>query len=86
MAEIVPGNCQAFSDRINVLIGPSISREALAALRQIAMQAQARQITPGEAKEKVEKIVPGAGRLFDVSNWSDQAKATLYASIIPWPS
>lgn len=82
MSEVVPGTYHAHADRINLLVDRSISPEALAALRRIAEQAKANQITPEEAKEKAEKIAPGAGRLFDVGNWSDQAKATLYASII----
>lgn len=82
MCEIVPGKYEAFSNHINLLIDPSISREALEALRKIALRAKAEKITPEEAKQEAEKVAPGAGRLFDVANWSDQAKATLYASII----
>jgi hypothetical protein len=47
-----------------------------------AKQAQANKITPEEAKEQAERVVLGAGRLFDIANRGDQAKATLYASII----
>ncbi len=70
------------SSRINLLLDRSISADALDALRKIAEQAKANEITPEQAKAAAEKIAPGVGKLFDVSNWSDQARATLYAAII----
>jgi hypothetical protein len=81
-SEIIPGNYQALSDCINLLLDASISPQALGALRKIAELAEAQKISAEQAKHEAERVVPGGGRLFDVSNWSDQARATLYASII----
>lgn len=80
--EILSGVYQAGSDRLNVLLDPSISLQALGALRKLVERAQAGDITHDEAKKEAEKINPKVGRLFDVANWSDQARATLYAAII----
>jgi hypothetical protein len=81
-SEIIPGIYEAHADRINLLVDPSISHEALAALKKVAEDARANKITLDQAKQRAEQIAPGTGRLFDIANWGDQAKATLYASII----
>ncbi|WP_156150837.1 hypothetical protein [Hyphomicrobium sp. 99] len=82
ISEILPGAYSAFKDRIDVLLDPSVSAEALVALRFILEAARDNKISQPEAKRQAEKIVPGSGRLFDIGNWGDQAKATLYASVI----
>ena len=81
-SEIISGTYKAGIDRVNLLLDPRISQEALRALAAIASAAKDKSITAEEAKRAAEKIHPSAGKLFDVSNWSDQAKATLYAAII----
>lgn len=82
MSEIIPGRYEAKADRLNLLIDASISPQSLAALRDLAEAAQRGVISAAEAKKAAEKIHPKAGRLFDVAQWSDQAKATLYGAII----
>src|SRR5262245_53187045 len=81
-SEIIPGHYQARADQLNLLIDPSVSPSAVAALRSLAMAASTGKITAEQARAEAEKIHPKAGKLFDVQNWSDQAKATLYAAII----
>jgi hypothetical protein len=81
-SEIIPGTYQARLDRLNLLLDPSISLLALGAIRKLAERAKAGEIDAQEAKREAEKIHPKAGSLFDIANWSDQAKATLYASLI----
>lgn len=81
-SEIIPGTYQPELDRINLLIDPSISLVALGAIRKLAERAKAGEISDREAKREAEKIHAKAAKLFDIYNWSDQAKATLYASII----
>jgi hypothetical protein len=81
-SEIIPGKYEVVSDRLNLLLDPSISPTALAAVKDLAEAVSAGRISAEEAKRAAEKIHPKAGRLFDVANWSDQAKATLYAAII----
>jgi hypothetical protein len=81
--EVIPGRYEeGVANQLNILIDPSISPEALEAIRRLAERAKAGKITPEEAKQEAEKISPKAGKLFDVANWSDQAKADLYAAII----
>jgi hypothetical protein len=81
-SEILPGQYRSESDRLNVLLDPSISSAALAAIRKLALAVKEGRIDASEAKKEAEKIHPAAGKLFDVANWSDQAKATLFAAII----
>jgi hypothetical protein len=81
-AEIIPGLYQPAADRMNLLVDPSISLLALGAIRNLVERLQAGKITEDDAKREAEKIHPGAGKLFDIAHWSDQAKATLYAAII----
>lgn len=82
ISEILPGTYSAFKDRIDLLLDPAVSAEVLAALRLIVEAARDNKISQPEAKRQAEKVLPGSGRLFDIGNWGDQAKATLYASII----
>jgi hypothetical protein len=82
VSEIIPGVYDATDDRLNILIDSSISPEALSAVRQLAERLQQGTITSVQAKEEAEKILPRLGKLFDVWNWSDQAKATLWAAIL----
>lgn len=81
-SEIIPGRYETKTDRLNMLVDGSISPQALAAIRDLAEAARRGMISAAEAKKAAEKIHPKAGRLFDVKDWSDQAKATLYAAII----
>jgi hypothetical protein len=81
-SEIIPGRYDAKDDTLNVLLDPSISADALNAIRQLVTRLQAGEVTVEQAKKQLENISPKASRLFDISEWSDQAKATLFASII----
>jgi hypothetical protein len=82
-SEIISGQYEEVAAaRLNLLIDPSISPAALSALRDLAEAVRAGRISAEEAKRTAEKIHPKAGKLFDVANWSDQAKATLYAALI----
>jgi hypothetical protein len=82
MGEIIPGTYSKTAEGLNVLLDPSISPDALAAIRDIAERARAGKITPEQAKSEAEHIKPGLGKLFDIGNWSDQAIATLYQGVI----
>jgi hypothetical protein len=81
-SQIIPGTYDATQDGLNVLIDPSISPDALAAIKHLALRLKNAEITPEQAKKEAEKISPKLGKLFDISGWSDQAKATLYAAVI----
>jgi hypothetical protein len=81
-SEIIPGVYDSTPVGLNVLIDPSISPEALDAIKRLAQQLQKGEISPEQAKREAEKISPKLAKLFDISDWSDQAKATIYAAII----
>jgi hypothetical protein len=81
-SEILPGEYEVVGDQLKLLLDPSISADALLKLRTIAERLQRSEISLAEAKENAEAIAPKAGKLFDIGDWSDQAKATLYAAIL----
>lgn len=80
--EVIPGSYDADKTRLNLLIDESVSSAALTAIKSLAEKVQANEITPQQARVEAEKIDKNAGKLFDVADWSDQAKATLYVGII----
>lgn len=81
-SQIIPGTYEGVSDRIRLLRDANFPLLVLGSLRKLAEQVEAGEIAAADAKKKAEQIHPKAGKLFDVRGWSDQAKATLYASII----
>lgn len=81
-AQVISGCYDTVGDRLQILIDPSISADALAAIRKLAEQVRDAAITPEAAQAEAERIAPGTGRLFDIRSWSDQAQATLLAAII----
>lgn len=82
ISEIIPGRYEATAaGKLNILIDPSISPEALAAIKDIAERALAGTIRPEEAKKEAEAVHPRAGTLFDPTSWT-QPQAIVYAAII----
>lgn len=82
MCEILPGRYESVAGRLNLLLDESVSPKALAHLKGIVERLQRNEITPAQAKAEAETVAPKAGKLFDIADWSDTAKATLYAAII----
>ena len=82
MCEIVPGEYKTDDNRLNILIDQSISLEALAALKNLAIQVRDGKKSPEEAAAEAQTIAPKAARLFDFANWSDDAKAKVVVAII----
>jgi hypothetical protein len=80
-AKPLTGTYEAYREQLKVLLDESVPREALELLKQIAERLQRDEISPEQAKAEAEKISPKAGRLFDIGDWSDNAKATLLAAI-----
>lgn len=81
-SEIISGLYETKADRLNILLDPSISVEALAAVRELALKLQRGKITPAEATKVAEKIHPKAGRLFDLLRKSNEIGATQLAAAI----
>jgi hypothetical protein len=81
-SKIVPGFYHGDNEKLSLLLDPSVSRGMLEAFSRLAKDVQAGRITPKAAEREAEKIHPRAAKLFNVASWSDQARATLYASII----
>jgi hypothetical protein len=82
-AEIISALYEAKADRLNVLLHPSISPEALAAIRQLALDLQQGKITPAQAARAAKKIHPLAARVFEFFGWSDpKARATYIVGVV----
>jgi hypothetical protein len=62
MAEVIPGRYDSVLGRLSVIVDPSVSQDALAALRGIAERLQREEITPNEAAAEAEKIDPSFAR------------------------
>jgi hypothetical protein len=69
-------------ERLELLLHPSISPDALEAISEIASRLKQGEISEEDAIEQAEQIAPGSSKLFNFSEWSDQAKATLLAGVI----
>jgi hypothetical protein len=80
-SEIVPGAYDASLQTINVLVDPSISNDALAALRKLINRVETGEITPAQATVEAKKISPKLGGMFDPSTWSPEVKAAAIAAI-----
>ncbi len=80
--EILPGTYDAIPNGFNLLMDPSVSIEALTAIKALAEKVQKQEITVVQAQQQAERIAPGTGKFFNVREWSDGAKATLYAGIL----
>lgn len=80
--EVLPGEYSFEAGHLSLLLDESVSPEALKAILDIAARASRKEITAEQAKQEAEKISPKAGRLFDIADWSDNAKAVLYAGIL----
>jgi hypothetical protein len=81
-SEILPGLYTPDGDNIRLLVDQSISPNALESLKKLVMAVQSGEISPDYAQREAEKVHHGWGKFFNVSQWSDQAKATLFAAII----
>ena len=81
-SEILSGVYRSNEDILEILVDSSISPEALTAIKRITERLQRGEITVPEAKAEAEKISPKAGRLFDIADWSDEAKSRLYSAFL----
>ncbi|MEJ5081060.1 hypothetical protein [Ochrobactrum sp. MYb379] len=81
-SELISGSYTSIGDKLKLYLGPSVSMEALKALRDIAVRLQRDEITSQQAKHEAEKISPRFGGIFDAKNWSKEVKAAICAAII----
>jgi hypothetical protein len=75
-SQITPGWYEGLEERVRILFDGSFGPVIRSELVRIAEKAKTGQISPEAAKRQAQKLHPKAGKLFDVANWSDQAKAT----------
>lgn len=63
-AEIIPGKYSALPGRLNILVDPTISTEALAAIKDIAERLKREEISPEEAHAQAKRFGDKVGKLF----------------------
>ena len=80
LSEVVPGQYSDIEGRLNLLLDPSISPEALRAIRSIAERLSRNEITPEEAEAEAEKVAPPLKKLF--SKLNTEAAAMIVAAIM----
>jgi hypothetical protein len=81
-APIVSGIFSLVNNTIQVLATSQLSVEVLTEFFHMMQETVACDLPIQTAKAQAEALSPRLGKLFDVANWSDNARATLYASII----
>lgn len=80
LCEIIPGAYQLIGGRLNILLHPSISPEALSAIRDVAQKLQRNEISKEEADSEVSKISPDLAGL--LRGLKQESVATIAAAII----
>jgi len=78
--EFIPGEYDTTTEKLNVLIDPSISPEALAALKDIIEKVLDGKLAPELAEAAVRKIAPKAVGLF--KNWTRAEVIALAAPLL----
>jgi hypothetical protein len=81
-AEIIPGQYDASTGGLKIRIDPSISADALVAIRNIAERLKRDEITPEEAEQEAAKISPAAANLFNLGKFPKSIRDTIINAII----
>jgi hypothetical protein len=81
-SEVIPGEYSMYRDRLNVLIDPTISVDALIALRNIVVRLQRGELTAEEAEREATKVVQNFGDLLNFRTWPPEARAIVIAALI----
>jgi hypothetical protein len=81
-ARILDGTYTAFEDRLHIILDPSLPKHVRAALLALVQKVTDNNLDLEQARAEAERISPKAGRLFDVANWSGEAKAALYGTCL----
>ena len=66
-------------DKIAIRLYPSEPPEIREAIAGLIAAVQAGRISLGTASREADKVKPGLGKLFDVSEWNDMARATFFS-------
>jgi len=81
-AEIIPGNYSSLPDSLNVFIDPSISPEALSAIKNIAERLQRKEITPEQAHKEASTFGDRVAELFRPNKLRSSSSAAIVSAII----
>jgi hypothetical protein len=81
-AEILDGTYNAIGDRLEIIFSSGVSPEARTALARLIAAVQGNEIALDDAKRQAEKISPKLGKIFDIENWSGEAKAAFFGSVL----
>jgi len=80
-SEILSGVYSSELDGLNFLLDPSVPREAVEALLDLAKQVQSGKKTPEEATEEAARIEPRARRIFESLN-TDSVRAAVIGALV----
>jgi hypothetical protein len=81
-APILDGTYSSFAGRLEVFLSPTVSLGARVALLELIVAVQEKRIALADARKQAERIEPRLAGIFDIADWSDQAKAILFAGIL----
>lgn len=82
IVEVVSGTYEGDRSHLSLLLDPSVSREAVRALRAIAAAANRGEISPKRAQEMAEQVKPGWGVFFDPRRWSESTRAAALSGLL----
>ena len=71
-----------YGDRLNVLVDPAISADALMALRSIVLRLQRGELTAEEAERQASEASPRLGGLLNFRTWPLEARSIVIAALI----
>jgi hypothetical protein len=80
-SEVIPGEYTMYGDRLNVLADPSISVDALIALRDIVVRLHRGELTAEEAEREATKAAKSFGGLLNFRTWPPEARAIVIAAL-----
>jgi hypothetical protein len=82
LVKVLDGTYAAVGDALNAVLSPDVSLEARAALMRLVVSVQEKRLGLDEAKRQAEQISPKLGKIFDISEWSGDARAAFLGSVM----
>lgn len=82
VVEVLPGEYTSTPDGLNVLLDPSISKEALNALKRLAERVAEGEVSPEEADAEAARISPRLKGFFSRIDWPNQIVGAAVAAAI----
>jgi hypothetical protein len=81
-SEIIPGDYSVYGERLNVLLDPTISLDALMALNTIVLRLQTGELTAELAEGEARAAAESFGGLLNFRTWPPGTRAMVIAALV----